>query len=201
MAKPRTCVQWAARIKAMHKQTVHAFLKLGRTLLAAKKALPHGEFLKMIEHDLPFTASTAQRLMKIADDLKLANAARVRLLPAAWGTLYELTKVPEKPFAQAITSGAVHPAMTRQDAIRLVTVSAADKPPHTRALSLPPELRPEVLEALPLDQLAMAERLEKIATDLTALSVQGRLATAIEKRVRAVANKLLALVARAGALQ
>jgi hypothetical protein len=130
MTKPRsTRAQWVARIKTMHRKTAHAFLALGRTLLAAKKALPHDEFLKMIERDLPFTASTAQRLMKVASDRKLSNAAHVRLLPAAWGTLCELTRVPEKTFTQAITSGAVHPKMTRRDAIRLVKVSYEQKPP------------------------------------------------------------------------
>jgi hypothetical protein len=91
-----TRAQWAARIRAEHRETVGAVLKLGHTLSAAKQALPHGEFLKMIKHDLPFKAATAQRLMKIAADPKIANAAHAQLLPASWCTLYELTKLPKE---------------------------------------------------------------------------------------------------------
>jgi hypothetical protein len=71
----RTPAQWAKCIGAAYHETADAFLKLGRTLLAAKRTLPHGEFLKMIESDLPFTATTAQRLMKISGRLTFGNIA------------------------------------------------------------------------------------------------------------------------------
>ena len=32
---------------------------MGRTLIAAKEKLPHGEFIAMVENDLPFDTSTA----------------------------------------------------------------------------------------------------------------------------------------------
>ena len=89
-------------------------------LSAAKKALPHGEFLKMIDHDLPFTASTAQRLMKIAADPKISNPAHAQLLPPSWATLYTLTKVPVGAFEQAAASGVIRSTMTREDASKLV---------------------------------------------------------------------------------
>jgi hypothetical protein len=116
VCKSKTRAQWAAEIRAAHTKSVAAILKLGLTLTAAKKALPHGEFLKMIKSDLPFTATVAQRLMKIATDPKLVDAARAQLLPPAWGTLYELAKLPKGAFEQAASSGAIHPKMTRDDA-------------------------------------------------------------------------------------
>jgi len=70
--------EWAAEIHADYKKTIEqsieGILKIGRTLIAAKKALPHGAFLEMIDHDLPFDSSTAQRLMKIARDPRIAKA-------------------------------------------------------------------------------------------------------------------------------
>ena len=123
--KSKTCAQWAAEIRAAHTKTVAAILKLGLTLTAAKKALPHGAFLKMIKSDLPFTATVAQRLMKIATDPKLVDAARAQLLPPAWGTLYELTKLPKETFEQAASSGAIHPKMTRDD-VRTINVKTTD---------------------------------------------------------------------------
>ena len=130
----KTRAQWAAEIRDAHTKTVAAILKLGLTLTAAKKALPHGEFLKMIKSDLPFTASTAQKLMKISADPKLANAARARLLPPAWGTLCKLTKLPQATFEEALKTGTINSGMTRDDATKLVAVSVRydePKPPRT----------------------------------------------------------------------
>jgi hypothetical protein len=108
--------QWAARIRRDYDGTVNAFLKLGRTLIAARKALPHGEFEQMIERDLPFTPSTAQRLMKIAGDRGLVKAAHAQLLPLAWTAAYELTKLDRSAFDQALAAGAIYPKMTRENA-------------------------------------------------------------------------------------
>jgi hypothetical protein len=112
----KTRKQWAAEIIAAHKQSVEGILKMGRSLIAAKKALIAGTFLSMIEHDLPFDASTAQRLMKIANDPRIRKAAQRAVLPGMWGTLYELTKLPDAEFKRAVSSGAINPRMTRDDA-------------------------------------------------------------------------------------
>jgi hypothetical protein len=123
--KSKTRTQWAAEIIAAHKQSIEGILKMGRTLIAAKDQLAHGTFLKMIEHDLPFDATTAQRLMKIARDSRIAKAARAQLLPIAWGTLYELSKLPDAEFNKAVSSGAINPKMTREQA-RTVRVKLTD---------------------------------------------------------------------------
>jgi Protein of unknown function (DUF3102) len=90
-AKALVCTraQWVKRIRAAYDETVYAYLKLGRELLAAKKSLERGEFLEMIERDLPFTATTAQRLMKIAPTARLVKAAHCAALPLSWGTAYD----------------------------------------------------------------------------------------------------------------
>jgi len=130
LRKPKTRAQSAAEINAAHTECIERVFKLGRTLIAAKRALPHGTFEKMIERDLPFTRSTAQLLMKIARDPKLQKAARVRLLPAALGTLDELARLPKSQFKQAVASGAIDTATTRAEAkiIRL-KVSRHEPPP------------------------------------------------------------------------
>ena len=84
---------WAVRIVGALRQSVEAILEAGRLLTEAKAALPHGAFTAMIETDLPFGARTAQRLMVIAADPRLADPTHVSLLPPHWGTLYELTKL------------------------------------------------------------------------------------------------------------
>jgi len=45
MAIVKTRKQWAEKIRAVHKRFVDGFFKIGRELIAAKKVLPHGQFL------------------------------------------------------------------------------------------------------------------------------------------------------------
>jgi phage tail protein X len=213
----RTRAQWAAHIRATHKATiaacVEAILKLGRALAAAKKALPHGTFLKMIDNDLPFTASTAQRLMAIAADPKMSKAAHAQHLPAAWPTLYELTRLLEETFAQAVSVGAIHPRMTRKDASRIVRVQTKytqrsiapyyvtqpEEPlviePHYRAA--PDE--PEEIESEEPTLLEKVERLETLVAEVSAdVKREGGIVrgSVAARRITALADQLLSLVER-----
>jgi hypothetical protein len=110
--------QWAARISAAWQQSVTSIIETGRLLTEAKAALDHGEWLPMVETDLPFQRNTAQRLMKIAADSRLANRAHVPLLPPSWGTLYELTKLDDDTFDQKLRDGTINPEMQRKDVKR-----------------------------------------------------------------------------------
>ena len=107
--KAVTRKQWAAKICAIHARTVQGVFQMGRELLAAKKNLPYGTFIAMVESDLPFGKRTAQRLMAIAADRRLAKAAQGSLLPAIWRTLYELHKLPDDALEQAITENPDRP--------------------------------------------------------------------------------------------
>jgi hypothetical protein len=107
---------WIARISERWRASVEAIIDVGRLLGEAKASLPHGAFGLMIERDLPFSASTAQRLMAIAGDARLSNPAHVQHLPASWGTLYELTKLSDEEFASAIEQQVIRPDMLRGEA-------------------------------------------------------------------------------------
>jgi N6-adenosine-specific RNA methylase IME4 len=88
-------------------------IEIGRLLNQAKDSLQHGEFLKMIEGELPFSRSTAARFMKISGDRRIV--ANVQHLPAAWGTMYELTKLDDVTFEARLAAGKIHPDMARGD--------------------------------------------------------------------------------------
>ena len=85
--------RWARQISAAWRASIEAIFECGRLLIAAKDALDHGEFTKMVERDLPFGKRTAQRLMAIARDTRLTNPTHASLLPQSWMTLYELTRL------------------------------------------------------------------------------------------------------------
>ena len=88
-------------------------------LAAAKECLPHGDFGEMVNTRLPFSASTAQRLMAIAADPKISNPAHVQHLPNSWGTLYALTRLDEKEFGAAIEAKLIRPDMDRSDVLQM----------------------------------------------------------------------------------
>lgn len=115
---PQAVTQWAERISAAVQSSLTGILQAGQLLVEAKAALPHGDFAAMIESSLPFSARTAQRFMAISSDRRLTNATHASLLPPAWGTLYELTKLPDDVFQQKIADGTIRPDMQRKDIVQ-----------------------------------------------------------------------------------
>jgi len=111
---------WAARITACWRASVEAILEVGRLLEAAKEALPHGEFGKMVETELPFGDRTAQMLMAIAADPQISNPKFISHLPANWGALYELStlELSEEQFEAGIEKGSISPDLDRKVLIK-----------------------------------------------------------------------------------
>jgi hypothetical protein len=99
-----------------------ATLALGDQLLAAKKALKHGEFCRLfrdhaspVKGALSFTRNWAARLMSIARSpiVRKHGAA----LPVAIASLYALTRVPGDEIDDAVESGVVHKGMSVREAV------------------------------------------------------------------------------------
>jgi hypothetical protein len=57
---------WAERISAIWQKSTAAIIETGRLLIQARDNLDHGQWLKMVQAELPFNQRTAQRLMAIA---------------------------------------------------------------------------------------------------------------------------------------
>jgi N6-adenosine-specific RNA methylase IME4 len=106
---------WAAEIAKAWRSSLHGIFDTGRKIAEAKGSLPHGEFIAMIESDLPFGRSTAFRLMTITEDQRLTNGAHGQHLPPSWRTLYELTKLDDDAFVARIADGTIHAEMQRKD--------------------------------------------------------------------------------------
>jgi hypothetical protein len=109
---------WADKIRTAWQSSFNGIIECGRLLIAAKEKLEHGEFLQMIESELPFKARTGQRLMKIAQDERITNASNSTLLPPHLHTLYEISRLPDRAFEQKLSDGTIHPEMQRKDVAR-----------------------------------------------------------------------------------
>lgn len=119
---------WAPRINAQWQKSVEGIIGVGHQLIAAKEACEHGEFMRLfkgsdnaVPSPVPFTLNTAERLMRVARHSVLSNSAHVQTLPQSWGTLYELSKLPDSHVLEGIKAGHITPDMTRGQAAKLFT--------------------------------------------------------------------------------
>ena len=131
---------WAKKIAAAWQSSLQGILECARLLIAAKegpKKLPHGGSERMVNKELPFGPSTAQRLMKIGRDRRLTNPAHGPLLPPSWRTLYELTKLSDAEFNAMLTDGRIRPDMERDEARPSIAVKVVEETQPTRAVSVP----------------------------------------------------------------
>lgn len=116
---------FAAGIAAAYADAVGAGFEVGRRLIAAKEGLDHGDFQAMIAADLPFGPRLAQMFMAVARDARLANTQRVSLLPDGIAARYALTRLDDAALEDAFDRGAIGPATTRADAVRIKMEAAA----------------------------------------------------------------------------
>ena len=119
---------YAQRITACPRKSIQSIVECGRLLIAAKDELKHGEFLKMIDNNLPFKRSTAQALMKIASDGRITKYQRAGCLPAHWSTLLKLTQLPDAAFEARIADGTIHSGLERGPAAEMIDSYFASLP-------------------------------------------------------------------------
>ena len=80
-------------------------MEVGKLLIQAKDALGHGEFLGMVEEDLPFKDRTADYLMLVGKHLVISNSQYTANLPSSWGTLAVLAQLSERQFLKQLKPG------------------------------------------------------------------------------------------------
>lgn len=124
LSKMPRAEQWAEKIRAQIGRTVESIIETGRLLRRAKSDLPYGEWGRMFSDGLvAFGQSTADKLMAIAKHELIGDSEHVPNLPPSWGTLYELTLVPEPTLKNAIKDGVITPDMQRKDVKALLPVA------------------------------------------------------------------------------
>jgi N6-adenosine-specific RNA methylase IME4 len=110
--------KWADRIARAWLISLGAIIETGRLLVEAKEGpdrLRHGEFIAMVNADLPFGRRTASMLMAVARDPRITNGNHGSHLPISWRTLYELTKLSDDDFNAKLIDGTINPEMERKD--------------------------------------------------------------------------------------
>lgn len=103
---------WADRISAAWRKSAEAFIETGHLLNTAKEQLSHGDWMPLVR-ELPFSERTAQMLMRIARDKRIANPQNISYLPPSWSVLHELTKLDDQTFSAMLSDGSINPSMTK----------------------------------------------------------------------------------------
>jgi hypothetical protein len=146
---------WARRINSSMAESVAAIIATGQAFIDAKRALPHGQFERLFANHAdalpePVTCSqnTANQLMAIGR--RFAKSAYVQTLPPYWGTLYELTKLPEDKLEIALSEGWVRPETQRGDVKDIrERLGVESKPRKARAHKRVEPAEDEAAEMLP----------------------------------------------------
>jgi hypothetical protein len=134
------------------------FLLIGRYLVQAKGKLPHGEYLDMIERDLPFRRNIAFQLREVADAIDTGRVGECEV-PPNYSVVYQLATLSDAELRAAREQGVVRPDVTRRE------VEA-----FKRLIRTPKQERTDALRALRLKLLAERDRiladLERINEEL-----------------------------------
>ena len=159
----------ARLIKEAWQKGVGSIIETGKRLIEAKAELIHGVWLDMIRDDLPFSSGTASRLMKIAEHEVVSNVAHVPHLPPSWGTLYELTKLPDRVLIRGLENGTINPQIERSEVRAMLPISLTVRtPPPIDEFMIKVKRR---LEKVPSEKLLQEiEQLIEFQADMNELS-------------------------------
>ena len=102
------------KIVSLWGDTQRYFVIIGRYLNRAKAQLSHGEFEPMIQRELPFGQSVANRLMAVAAAIE-AQIVSVDVLPLSYTTVYEIVSLTEQERASAREEGLIRPDVRREE--------------------------------------------------------------------------------------
>jgi hypothetical protein len=105
--------EYAEEIRRLWGEAARKFLAIGEYLLQAKAHFSYGDKARELEKLLPFTYSTANRLMRIAEAVRLNRLPRERL-PANYATAYVLTTMNDNDLDEAKRRNLVREDVTRK---------------------------------------------------------------------------------------
>lgn len=116
---------WVNRISDSYDKSLEAIFNIGEDLIMAKEELKHGDYTKMIKAELPFSARTAQKYVKIFKALKAKDSS---FLPKSLDALYLLATLDNKTWKKAKAEKLIHPDMTIEDTRRLTKKQKTEQP-------------------------------------------------------------------------
>jgi N6-adenosine-specific RNA methylase IME4 len=129
--------EWASKINAAWRKSVAAIFETGRLLIAAKASLEHGSWEAMLGGDLKFNANIARMLMEIGRDRRLAKPQIFVLLPPAYTTIYQVSRLDDEQLKARANDGTIQPNMTGREIVTLIKQTNRAERERTSGLAAP----------------------------------------------------------------
>ncbi len=146
--------EFVREIARLWTETQSRFLDIGHYLIEAKEKLGHGEFLPMIDAELPFGARTAHKLMVVAEAMDTGMFPPERL-PPTYTTVYELVSLKPAERDLAMRQDLVRPDVSREAVLRFKK-----------------ELRGAPANAVPKSHAALRKRLNRLRDERRKLDAE-----------------------------
>jgi gas vesicle protein len=131
----------ADRIRERIKKTVEDIIDVGNDLLAAKEALPHGQFLPWLKAEFGWSERSAQNFMSVAEKFKSAKIADLPIQPSA-AYFLAAPSVPDEARDKAVEKAEAGEEITFAAAKEIVAEARKKK-------------RPRRQKTMPADKLAV----------------------------------------------
>src|SRR4051794_472857 len=134
---PKTPDDYVETIKQLWGRAQSAFLDIGRLLIRAKEALPHGEYTAAVEARLPFSSRTAYQLREATRwvlDMERRRTLSLDRLPGSYTTIYLLSTFDPPTLEAAESEGLVRPDLRRAELIAWKQGRVGDRPQGRAAL-------------------------------------------------------------------
>jgi len=104
--------QYKIKITTAWQKSVEGILETAQLLNKAKNNLSHPDYFDLC-NNLPFSSSSAEKLVSISKNKQINNPSNLSSLPPHWTTLYELSLLPEKKIKEEIKTGNINPDVER----------------------------------------------------------------------------------------
>jgi hypothetical protein len=104
---------YATEIRKLWSEASRKFLAIGEYLLQAQRSFKHGDKMRLLQERLPFSYSTANRLMRVAEAVQERRLQREQL-PAHYPTAYALTTLSDDELREAERRNLVNPDVQRR---------------------------------------------------------------------------------------
>jgi hypothetical protein len=127
---------YAEELTRLWREAQDRFVAIGEYLLQAKETLPHGDYEKMVEADLPFGRAVAHTLRTVAVAVNEGRLAKPEL-PRSYTTAYFLATLKPDHLALARERGLVRHDVSRSsvDAFRRELRDGRGKPDRRSELT------------------------------------------------------------------
>ena len=112
-------MKYAKKITDAWQKAVDGILSVAQLLNDAENNLNPAEQMDLYD-ELPFSKSTADKLISIGNDKRLNNPTYRKYLPPHWTTLYEMTQLDDKTFTEGISGGLINPSVERRHILELL---------------------------------------------------------------------------------